>query len=278
MTLSSLESEHNPVSEEPFPAVPLVEEVASDARALSRGQHAVALARVDAATILGSRDELASAFGNLVSNAVRYTPPGGTITLAWQVDGDGRGSFEVTDTGIGIPAEYLPQLTERFYRVDRSRSRATGGTGLGLAIVKHIALRHQGQLEIASERGKGSSFAIRLPARRVLRGRPPLPVAQGRAKQRLDLLAPDVDGRVLHHAVLRFGPGREEVELGLAEPQCAEPVRHLRGLHQFNHARGEHLARIAVGGAARVGAQRDGAAEMTLRDESPQCGARRTDC
>jgi two-component system phosphate regulon sensor histidine kinase PhoR len=172
LTLSSLESEHNPVSEEPFPAVPLVEEVASDARALSRGQHDVALARVDAATILGSRDELASAFGNLVSNAVRYTPPGGTITLAWQVDAEGRGSFEVTDTGIGIPAEYLPRLTERFYRVDRSRSRATGGTGLGLAIVKHIALRHQAQLDIASERGKGSRFAIRLPARRVLRGPP----------------------------------------------------------------------------------------------------------
>ena len=77
--------------------------------------------------------------------------------------------FSVTDTGIGIAAEHLPRLTERFYRVDRSRSRATGGTGLGLAIVKHVLLRHQAELEIDSERGKGSTFAVRLPARRVER-------------------------------------------------------------------------------------------------------------
>ena len=136
---------------------------------LSQGQHTVALDIGDAATVLGSRDELASAFGNLVSNAIRYTPAGGTITLSWRVDDNGTGVFAVTDSGIGIAPEHLPRLTERFYRIDRSRSRATGGTGLGLAIVKHVLLRHQATLEIASEPGKGSTFAVRLPARRVQR-------------------------------------------------------------------------------------------------------------
>src|SRR5206468_3071821 len=114
-------------------------------------------------------EELASAFGNLVSNAIRYTPSHGRIAIAWRVDRDGSGVFSATDSGIGIAAEHLPRLTERFYRVDRSRSRATGGTGLGLAIVKHVLLRHQAELEIDSEVGRGSTFAVRLPARRVER-------------------------------------------------------------------------------------------------------------
>jgi len=169
LTLSALESDQNPVHEERFAVVPLLLALSADAKALSKGQHEIALDIGEAATIFGSRDELASAFGNLVSNAVRYTPAKGTITLAWHVDSDGSGVFGVTDTGIGIAPEYVPRLTERFYRVDRSRSRATGGTGLGLAIVKHVLLRHQAELEIASERGKGSTFAVRLPARRVER-------------------------------------------------------------------------------------------------------------
>jgi two-component system phosphate regulon sensor histidine kinase PhoR len=167
LTLSALESEQNPVHEERFDVVPLLLALSADAKALSKGAHHIELDVRDPATILGNRDELASAFGNLVSNAVRYTPPGGTITLAWRVDADGRGLFSVTDTGIGIAPEYIPRLTERFYRVDRSRSRATGGTGLGLAIVKHVLMRHQGELEIASERGRGSTFVARLPAARV---------------------------------------------------------------------------------------------------------------
>ena len=169
LTLSALESEHNPVTDEPFAIVPLMLQVSSDAKALSKGQHAIELDIGDAATVTGSRDELASAFGNLVSNAIRYTPAGGTITLGWRVEDDGAGVFSVADTGIGIGAEHLPRLTERFYRVDRSRSRATGGTGLGLAIVKHVLLRHQAELDIASEPGKGSRFSVRLPARRVRR-------------------------------------------------------------------------------------------------------------
>src|SRR5207302_3261991 len=103
---------------------------------LSGGRHEISLNIGDAAMVLGARDELASAFGNLVSNAVRYTPDGGKIALDWRAGADGA-EFTVADTGIGIASEHVPRLTERFYRVDRSRSRATGGTGLGLAIVKH---------------------------------------------------------------------------------------------------------------------------------------------
>ena len=169
LTLSALESEQNPLADEPFAIVALLLQLSSDAKGLSQGQHAVALDIGDAATVKGSRDELASAFGNLVSNAIRYTPAGGTITLTWRVDYNGTGVFAVADSGIGIAPEHLPRLTERFYRIDRSRSRATGGTGLGLAIVKHVLLRHQATLEIASEPGRGSAFAVRLPAKRVQR-------------------------------------------------------------------------------------------------------------
>ncbi len=119
----------------------------------------------------GSEDELRSAFGNLVSNAVRYTPEGGCITIGWS-DRGAEAVFWVQDTGIGIEPEHVPRLTERFYRVDRSRSRATGGTGLGLAIVKHVLHRHQGRLEVVSDPGKGSTFSVVFPQLRV-RGNPP---------------------------------------------------------------------------------------------------------
>src|SRR5574343_356574 len=108
----------------------------------------------------GSAQELHSAFGNLVSNAVRYTPEGGSIYLRWTQEDDGRVAFTVADTGIGIPREHLPRLTERFYRVDRGRSRGNGGTGLGLAIVKHVIARHNARLEIRSEPDKGSTFSV----------------------------------------------------------------------------------------------------------------------
>jgi two-component system phosphate regulon sensor histidine kinase PhoR len=165
LTLSALESEQL-VNEGEFAVVPLLLAVSSDAKALSGDRHEVTLTIRDAATLLGSREELASAFGNLVSNAVRYTPEGGRISLEWRVT-DAGGEFTVADSGIGIASEHLPRLTERFYRVDRSRSRATGGTGLGLAIVKHVLIRHQGELIIASEEGRGSSFTVRLPLHRV---------------------------------------------------------------------------------------------------------------
>jgi len=169
LTLSTLESEHNPVADERFAIAPLMQELATQAKGLSAGRHEVTLNAGAEATVIGSRDELASAFGNLVSNAIRYTPSQGRIAISWRVDPDGTGVFAVADTGIGVSAEHVPRLTERFYRVDRGRSRATGGTGLGLAIVKHVLLRHHAELEIESEIGHGSVFAVRLPARRVER-------------------------------------------------------------------------------------------------------------
>jgi two-component system phosphate regulon sensor histidine kinase PhoR len=169
LTLSALESEQHVLQEAEFALAPLLLERAADARALSAGQHAIEvdLGDAEAVIVLGNRDELASALGNLLSNAIRYTPAGGAVRLGWRVAADGRGVVSVTDSGIGIAADHLPRLTERFYRVDRSRSRATGGTGLGLAIVKHVLLRHQAELDIASELGKGSVFTVLLPARRI---------------------------------------------------------------------------------------------------------------
>ena len=169
LTLSSLESEHNPLQDVEFAMVPLLLELSADAKALSQGEHAITLDIGEAAIVVGSRDELKSAIGNLVSNAIRYTPQGGAITLTWHIEDSGSGVFTVTDTGIGVAPEHVPRLTERFYRVDRSRSRATGGTGLGLAIVKHVLLRHQAELDIESRLGEGSAFSVRLPARRVRR-------------------------------------------------------------------------------------------------------------
>jgi two-component system phosphate regulon sensor histidine kinase PhoR len=117
--------------------------------------------------LAGSGSELHSALSNLVSNAVRYTPAGGTVRSGWRILDDGRAEFFVQDSGPGIAPEHIPRLTERFYRVDRSRSRDTGGTGLGLAIVKHVVQRHGAELKIESTPGKGSRFAIIFPASRV---------------------------------------------------------------------------------------------------------------
>jgi two-component system phosphate regulon sensor histidine kinase PhoR len=167
LMLSRLESQETPATEESIDMMQLVREVADEARALSGGRHSIA---VEGETCLmrGSRDELRSAFGNLVSNAIRYTPAGGRITLRWSTLADGA-LFEVEDTGIGIAPEDIPRVTERFYRVDKGRSRETGGTGLGLAIVKHVLLRHQGRLDIRSQVGVGSTFTVWLPeARRVV--------------------------------------------------------------------------------------------------------------
>ena len=166
LTLSALESEHRVLLEAEFAIVPLLLQISADAKALSAGRHEITLNIRDQANVLGSRDEFASAFGNLVSNAVRYTPDGGHIALDWRVTADGA-EFSVADTGIGIAAEHISRLTERFYRVDRSRSRATGGTGLGLAIVKHVLIRHQAELVVDSAPAQGSRFTVRLPARRV---------------------------------------------------------------------------------------------------------------
>lgn len=167
LTLSALETD-TPTPEEPVDMRNLLDIVLVETRALSSGRHTVTL-DVDAApgALLGCARDLRSALGNLASNAVRYTPDGGSVKLAWRTV-DGCGEYSVTDNGIGIDAQHIPRLTERFYRVDRGRSRETGGTGLGLAIVKHVLERHQATLQIDSQPGQGSRFTVRFPARRTL--------------------------------------------------------------------------------------------------------------
>ena len=127
----------------------------------------VTLALDSDAQLLGSDAEIHSIFSNLISNAVKYTAANGRIDIRWSVDAAG-GNFSVTDTGVGIAREHLPRITERFYRVDPGRARATGGSGLGLAIVKHALQRHGATLEIESEEGVGSSFTCHFPLRRAV--------------------------------------------------------------------------------------------------------------
>ena len=137
----------------------LLNDVCQDGELLSGGRHSLRLEITSTSGLLGNHDELRSAFGNLLSNAIRYTPEGGTIHISW-LERDEQLVYSVQDSGIGIAPQHIPRLTERFYRVDRSRSRETGGTGLGLAIVKYIAMRHQAKLEVVSEEGKGSTFSL----------------------------------------------------------------------------------------------------------------------
>ncbi|WP_226460583.1 phosphate regulon sensor histidine kinase PhoR [Quatrionicoccus australiensis] len=166
LTLSSIESAPPPENQ-PVDMPNLIDKLRRDAEALSNGRHQIAVETNAQVDLRGSEPELVSAFGNLVANAVRYTPAGGTIRIIWRASAAGA-EFAVEDTGIGIEAKHIPRLTERFYRVDRGRSRDAGGTGLGLAIVKHSLSRHQAQLEIKSEPGVGSRFSARFPVARVL--------------------------------------------------------------------------------------------------------------
>jgi len=168
LTLSHLENDQSPLLEETVDMAVLLDEIHREGQLLSGGAHALRLEVASGAKLLGNREELRSAFGNILSNAIRYTPQGGTILLRW-AERDGQPVFSVQDSGIGIAAQHIPRLTERFYRVDRSRSRETGGTGLGLAIVKHIAMRHQAKLEVLSGEGKGSTFSLVFPVKRVSR-------------------------------------------------------------------------------------------------------------
>jgi two-component system phosphate regulon sensor histidine kinase PhoR len=167
LTLSTLESAPGPPLDERVRVAPLLDRLRAEAEALSGGKHRIVLDAEPGFDLLGLENEIASAFGNLMSNAIRYTPAGGEVRLTWRATAN-EAEFAVQDTGIGIAAEHVPRLTERFYRVDRGRSRETGGTGLGLAIVKHILTRHQATLDIKSEPGKGSRFAARFPVRRIV--------------------------------------------------------------------------------------------------------------
>ena len=173
LTLSRLEGSPQPGTQEWTATASLFAQCEQEARALSSVMspqgHQLLFDAGPACDIAGIGRELGSALSNLVTNAVRYTPEAGLIRVTWTLLPDGRGKFCVRDSGPGIAAEHLPRLTERFYRVDRSRSRETGGTGLGLAIVKHVAQRHGAQLRIESQVGQGSCFCIIFPAARVRR-------------------------------------------------------------------------------------------------------------
>ena len=167
LTLAKLEGNPEPPSTQPIGMAQVISRLQLDAEGLSQGQHQIFVEKHSDKDLLGDEAELYSAFSNLVSNAVRYTPSGGQIHIIWADADDDGVELSVKDTGAGISEEHLPRLTERFYRVDRSRSRDTGGTGLGLAIVKHVANRHQGDLKITSQVGVGSTFCLHFPKQRV---------------------------------------------------------------------------------------------------------------
>jgi two-component system phosphate regulon sensor histidine kinase PhoR len=167
LTLSHIESNTQPPDDRPIAMQGMMKMLYNDANALSQGKHNITYDAHENLDLLGAVDELQSALGNLVSNAVRYTPAGGNIHIAWGQRGK-EGVFSVRDNGIGIEQQHISRLTERFYRVDRGRSRETGGTGLGLAIVKHILTRHQAKLEISSDLGAGSTFSAIFPSARIV--------------------------------------------------------------------------------------------------------------
>jgi two-component system, OmpR family, phosphate regulon sensor histidine kinase PhoR len=167
LTLSKLESAQNPLREEYVDVPELIGRLFKDAEAMSNGRHRLTLNLATEQGLKGNTEELRSALSNLISNAVRYTPDGGEIQVSWEPREE-QLAFCVRDTGIGIEPHHIPRLTERFYRVDRSRSRATGGTGLGLAIVKHVLSRHQAQLDVKSQTRQGSQFCAIFPASRTM--------------------------------------------------------------------------------------------------------------
>ena len=167
LMLSRLETQAQPEQQQPVAVPGLLAQVREDMQRLSGEQaHQISLEADPGLWLTGSESELRSLFSNLAFNAVRYTPAGGRIQMRWYGDPQGA-HFEIEDTGIGIAAQHIPRLTERFYRIDVGRSRGSGGTGLGLAIVKHVLLRHDGQLEVDSEPGKGSTFRCNFAPIRV---------------------------------------------------------------------------------------------------------------
>ncbi|MGN6526019.1 MAG: phosphate regulon sensor histidine kinase PhoR [Burkholderiaceae bacterium] len=178
LTLAKLEGSPRPACDRWTPVSRVLMQVESEARGLSAGRHGFRFTIEQDDEIAGNDSEWTSAIANLVSNAVRYTPAGGSIAVTWSHRPDGGAEIEVKDTGPGIAREHIGRLTERFYRVDGSRSRETGGTGLGLSIVKHVVQRHGGELDIQSELGRGSTFRILVPAARVRPHAPAQPVAE----------------------------------------------------------------------------------------------------
>lgn len=166
LKLARLEAEGQQARLDVLHVPSMLARIVEDARTVSGGQHRFETDIADDVQLLGRDVELQSLFTNLIANAVQYTPPGGIIRVRWWADGEGA-NYSVADTGIGISEKDLPRLTERFYRVDVGRSRASGGTGLGLSIVKHALERHEARLKIESEVGVGSTFTCHFPLHRV---------------------------------------------------------------------------------------------------------------
>jgi two-component system phosphate regulon sensor histidine kinase PhoR len=166
LELSRLESADKEAGEELVDVAGMLALLRKDALARPVRPREVTLTLDSTAKLLGEEAEIHSAFSNLVANALKFTPADGRIEIRWWVDAAG-GHLSVTDTGIGIAAEHIPRLTERFYRVDPGRARQHGGSGLGLAIVKHVLQRHGARLQIESQEGKGSTFTCHFPRRRV---------------------------------------------------------------------------------------------------------------
>ncbi len=166
LNLSRLESEKE-LPEEIIQSGSLLSTLAQEANALNQHRHTISIHNDFNGALIGSPKDVHSAFSNLVSNAIRYTPTGGTITIGLKNNTLGGVDFYVKDTGFGIPADHINRLTERFYRISASRSRELGGTGLGLSICKHVLNLHQAELLIESEPGKGSTFTCRFPKKRI---------------------------------------------------------------------------------------------------------------
>ncbi|HKJ94280.1 MAG TPA: phosphate regulon sensor histidine kinase PhoR [Gammaproteobacteria bacterium] len=178
LLLSRLETGEQAMASNPVDVRALVEAVVDEGRAVSDGRHRLSCEVDESVPLQGDEGALRSAFSNLVVNAVKYTPTGGSIDVRW-FRAEGVACLSVTDTGEGIPAHHIPRLTERFYRVDSGRTASRGGTGLGLAIVKHVMTRHGGELQIFSVLGEGSRFECRFPLERA--AAPRVPVARGRS-------------------------------------------------------------------------------------------------
>jgi len=172
LELSRLEETDEVVGGAPIDVAALLSLLRKDVLARAVHPHEVRVLSESAAQLIGDDPEIHSAFSNLVDNAAKYTPPEGSIEMRWWTDAEG-GHLAVSDTGFGIPSEHIPRLTERFYRVDAGRSRATGGSGLGLAIVKHVLQRHGARLEVQSTLGEGSTFTCHFPPERLAKPQVP---------------------------------------------------------------------------------------------------------
>src|SRR5450631_495573 len=166
LELSRLESADGEAGREPIDVPHMLERLHRDALIGSDRPRQVLLDLESSDGLYGTAHEVESAFTNLLVNALKYTNPEGTVRMRWWTDAEGA-HFSVVDSGIGIPAEHIPRLTERFYRVDAGRSRGQGGSGLGLAIVKHALQRHGGWLDVQSTEGKGSTFTCHFPQQRI---------------------------------------------------------------------------------------------------------------